>query len=71
MPAVLGLAESLTFLQQQGLEQVQRHARELTAQLLDGFSAIDGVTVYGPGTPRSSWGLSASVLRVWIPGKRR
>lgn len=48
VPAVLGLAESLKYLQQQGLAPIRQHARQLTKRLLEGFSAIDGVTVYGP-----------------------
>lgn len=49
VPAVLGLRESLAFLGEFGLPEVRRHARDLTWRLIEGFSAIDGVTVYGPG----------------------
>ncbi len=57
VPAVLGLVESLKFLQQQGLESIHRHTRELTAQLLEGFSSVDGVIVYGPQDPRKQLGV--------------
>jgi len=57
VPAVLGLAESLQFLEQQGLQEVHRHARELTDQLLEGFASIDGVTVYGPHDSRHQLGV--------------
>ncbi len=56
-PAVLGLAESLEFLSQQGLEQIHQQTRELTAQLLGGFLSIDGVTVYGPRDPQKQLGV--------------
>ncbi len=48
VPAIMGLGRSLEFLQQQGLESVHQHAREMTERLLDGLGAIDGVEVYGP-----------------------
>jgi cysteine desulfurase family protein len=48
VPAVMGLAESLAYLSQQGLEQIHAHAQQVTARLLDGLTDIDGVTVYGP-----------------------
>lgn len=48
VPAVLGLGEGVAYLEQLGLEQVHRQSGALTAQLIDGFAGIAGVTVYGP-----------------------
>ena len=45
-----------------GLEHVRQHAQTLTARMLDGLAAIDGVTVYGPRDATAhSWVSSASV----------
>ncbi len=38
VPGVLGLGEALLFLKQHGLQQVRKHAEQLTARLLDGFA---------------------------------
>jgi cysteine desulfurase family protein len=47
-PALFGLEAALAYLQERGVDAVRRHERELTAQLLDGFGSIPGVTVHGP-----------------------
>jgi cysteine desulfurase / selenocysteine lyase len=57
VPAVLGLGEGIAFLQQMGLHEVQRHAQALTARLLDGLTAIEGVTIHGPRDPRRQVGV--------------
>jgi len=48
VPAVLGLGEAISYLQQTGLATVRTHAAQLTSQLLDGFQDIPNVTVHGP-----------------------
>lgn len=67
VPAVLGLGEGLAFLQQQGLEQVAQHGRELTARLLEGLADIDGVTIYGPRDPRRQVGVVSISLAGFDP----
>ncbi|MCU0960959.1 MAG: aminotransferase class V-fold PLP-dependent enzyme [Pirellulaceae bacterium] len=65
VPAVLGLGEGVSYLQQLGLEQVQRQGEELTARLIEGFSGIDGVVLYGPRDARRQVGVvSISVAGV-------
>jgi selenocysteine lyase/cysteine desulfurase len=63
VPAVLGLGAALAYLEQWGLEQVRQHAHALTARLLDGFAAIDGLTVYGPGDPSRQVGVVSVNLK--------
>ena len=48
VPAVIGLHEAIAYLEQLGLDQVRRHAQALTARMLEGFSEVEGLTVYGP-----------------------
>jgi cysteine desulfurase / selenocysteine lyase len=57
VPAVLGLGEALAYLAEFGLERVRQHARRLTARLIDGFSTLPGVTVYGPRDPDRQLGV--------------
>lgn len=57
VPAVMGLAESVQFLQEKGLDAVYEHCCLLTRQLLDGFSGIEGVRIYGPRDPMRQVGV--------------
>jgi len=43
-----GLAASIRWLQMRGIEQIRAHEAALCQRLLEGLSAIPGVTVYGP-----------------------
>jgi len=45
---VIGLGAAITYLQQVGWHAIDTQERQLTAQLLNGLLAMDGVTVYGP-----------------------
>ena len=57
VPAIMGLGKSLEFLLERGLEHVHQHGMEMTDRLLQGFSAIDGVRIYGPCDPRQQLGV--------------
>jgi cysteine desulfurase/selenocysteine lyase len=48
VPAVMGLAAALNYLEQRGLAEIRQHDQQLSARLLDGFASIRGVTIYGP-----------------------
>ncbi len=48
VPGILGLGAGLSFLQERTIDAIRGHDQQLTAMLLEGLSAIDGVTVYGP-----------------------
>jgi len=56
LPGIAGLNQSVRYLLQGGIAQIERRERRLTMQLLAGLASIDGVTVYGPppGSPRAS-----------------
>jgi len=47
-PGLFGLEASLAWLQEQGIDAIRSHERELTAALVEGLSAVDSLTVYGP-----------------------
>ncbi len=50
---IAGLSAGAAFLLEKGVANVRRHEVELTAHLLDGLAALDGVTVYGPPDPEA------------------
>jgi selenocysteine lyase/cysteine desulfurase len=56
---IAGLRAGIEWLEQQGLESVRRHAVELTGRLIEGFSRITGVRVYGPGDPERQVGVAS------------
>ena len=49
----VGLGAAIDFLEQVGLDNIDRHEKKLTAYALDALSAIDGVTIYGPRQERA------------------
>ena len=49
-PGILGLAAGVAYLQDRGLDQLRRHSKQLTQRLIDGFSMIEAVTIYGPSS---------------------
>ncbi|MFF2480637.1 cysteine desulfurase [Paenibacillus sp. NPDC058071] len=44
----VGLAAAIDFLEQIGLDEIDKHERQLAAYAYDKLSEIDGVTIYGP-----------------------
>jgi cysteine desulfurase / selenocysteine lyase len=48
IPGVVGMASSLRFLSEIGLENVREHEVKLTRRALDAFAGMEGITVYGP-----------------------
>ena len=56
---VVGMAKALQFLQSIGLAEVRRHEVKLMKRLLEGMSALDGVTVYGPGDAEKRLGVAS------------
>ncbi len=49
-PGLFGLDAGLGYLLDRGIESIQKHELELTGQLLDGLSSVDGVRIVGPTT---------------------
>ncbi len=48
---IVGLGAAVDFLLEQGVENVRRHERDLTALALERLSAIPGLEIYGPRDP--------------------
>jgi cysteine desulfurase / selenocysteine lyase len=44
----IGLGKAVEYLESIGMGKVRKHEQDLTKQMLEGLSSIDGVTVYGP-----------------------
>jgi len=44
----VGLGAAIDFLEQVGLDNIERHEHKLVKYAMDRLSAIDGVTIYGP-----------------------
>ncbi|MDD6793979.1 MAG: aminotransferase class V-fold PLP-dependent enzyme [Clostridiaceae bacterium] len=47
MPGVIGLLNSIKYLNEIGIEHIKNHVSTLRGKLLDGLLNIDGITVYG------------------------
>ena len=43
-----GLAVAIDYMERLGMDNIERHERELTAYALQRLSAIDGIRIYGP-----------------------
>ncbi|QDU95994.1 aminotransferase class V-fold PLP-dependent enzyme [Lignipirellula cremea] len=48
MAGIAGLHAGLVYLQERGIDAIEQHERALIERLLDGLTAIEGVTLYGP-----------------------
>lgn len=64
VPGIVGLAASLAFLKH---HPVTDHHRVLTKQLFEGLSAIEGLTLYGPGATNSRTGVVSFTVRAYEP----
>lgn len=49
-PAIAGLKAGVDFLNQTGMESIEKKSKELMAQLISGLRELPGVTVYGPAS---------------------
>ncbi|WP_027085456.1 cysteine desulfurase [Cohnella panacarvi] len=49
----VGLGAAIDFLQEVGLDNIDRHEKKLTRYAMDSLSAIDGITIYGPRQERA------------------
>ncbi|WP_028401971.1 cysteine desulfurase [Ectobacillus panaciterrae] len=53
----IGLAAAIDFLEQVGLDAIQRHEHQLVKYALEEISSIEGITIYGPKQPEKRSGL--------------
>jgi cysteine desulfurase family protein len=56
-PGLVGLEAALAWIEEQTLEELQRHDRELTARLLEGLGEVGAVSVYGPAAEAERVGV--------------
>ncbi len=49
-----GLAVAINYMEQLGMDNIEKHEQELTAYAIQRLSKIDGMHIYGPVTPNSS-----------------
>lgn len=49
----VGLGAAIDFLQEIGLDNIDKHEKTLTRYAMDSLSAIDGITIYGPREDRA------------------
>jgi cysteine desulfurase family protein len=54
---IAGLAAGIEFLRRNGIEKIRAHEISLMRRLMDGLSAIDGVTLYGVRDPVRKTGV--------------
>jgi cysteine desulfurase/selenocysteine lyase len=53
----IGLGAAIDFLEEIGLDEIEKHEHELAAYAMDKMSAIDGLTIYGPTDPSKRAGI--------------
>ena len=46
--AAVGLGAAIDFLEEIGMDEIERHEHQLTAYAMERLSEIDGITIYGP-----------------------
>lgn len=53
----VGLAAAIDFLEEIGLDEIEKHEHELAAYAMDRMSSIDGLTIFGPKDPGERAGI--------------
>ena len=56
-----GLAVAINYMEQLGMDNIEKHEQELTAYAIDRLSKIDGMHIYGPSLPSSLSSLHSSL----------
>lgn len=64
---IFGLKAGVEYLVSRTVDEIRRHAVELTDRLRQGFSAIPGVRVYGPEDPQRQVGVVSITLDGYAP----
>ena len=65
-PAIAGLGAGVRFVREHGIEAIRQHELALTHALLDGLSAIPGVTIHGPSGPAQR----VAIVSFTVAGRR-
>ena len=63
----MGTRHSVEMMQRIGLNEIEDHSRELTAQLRDGLRRIDGLAVISPHPWEFSSGITSVTLHGYSP----
>lgn len=53
----IGLGAAIDFLEEIGLDQIERHEHELAGYAMEKMSSMDGLTIYGPHDPKKRAGI--------------
>ncbi|MCA9075486.1 MAG: cysteine desulfurase [Planctomycetaceae bacterium] len=56
-PGIVGLDAALGWIEERGIDSLRELELQLTSRLIEGLSAIDGVTLYGPLSPEQRVGV--------------
>lgn len=67
VPGLLGVGAGAAYLAERGLDELRRHEQQLTARLIEGLTAIRGVTIYGPRDPDRRVGVVSINLEGYDP----
>ena len=67
LPAIVGLAAGVRWIQETGLEKIRTHERKLVAQFLEGVLEIPGVTLYGAHDPNQRAGAVSITMEGMAP----
>lgn len=57
-----GLAVAINYMEQLGMDNIEKHEQELTAYAIQRLSKIDGMHIYGPVTSNSDHSTPNSYL---------
>ncbi len=64
---VCGLQAGVKYVQGRGIEQIRRHAVQLTGRLCEGLATVRGAQVYGPADPQKRVGVVSMTLDGYSP----
>jgi len=53
----IGLGAAIDFLEEIGLDQIERHEHELAGYAMEKMSSMEGLTIYGPHDPKKRAGI--------------
>ncbi len=67
VPGIVGLNAGATYLLERGIADIRQHEQGLTARMLDGFAAIDGVKVQGPRNVDQQLGVVSLTIDGYDP----
>ncbi|MFV1966800.1 MAG: aminotransferase class V-fold PLP-dependent enzyme, partial [Pirellulaceae bacterium] len=67
VPGILGLRAGVAFIAERGLDQIREHEMTLTAQLIEGLAAIEGIRVLGPIDMSQRVGVVSITARGYDP----